>query len=226
MFTKEETMQVLKNEQPKLVRHDFFDGKKSYVQIWDEQKQLVEQIKEGTHPECLLFCEHEEVVTAGRRSHETNIIDQDIPVHEIERGGDVTWHGPGQLVIYPLMKLNGEVFNKGLHEFLRFWEDVLIDWLKNFDVDAGKYGPTGVWVKTPSGEIKKIASQGIAVRRWITYHGLSLNLTNDLSLFKKIRPCDFEPGIMTSLKDLTGAEISVQQAADEIEKLALSRLGL
>lgn len=217
-------MQVLKNRQPKFIRYDFFGGEKSYVEIWNEQKRIVEQIKEGTHPECLLFCEHEEVVTAGRRSHESNILDRSIPVHEIERGGDVTWHGPGQLVIYPLMRLNGELFPKGLHEFLRFWENILIDWLKTFDVDAGQYGPTGVWVKTKSGETKKIASQGIAVRKWITYHGLSLNLTNDLSLFKKIRPCDFEPSVMTSLKELTGCDIRVQQSADEIEKIALNRL--
>lgn len=190
---------------------DFLEwGKPNYEKIWSFQKERVQRIVEGDAQEALIFCEHENVITSGRRSHEDNLVQaSETPVFEIERGGDFTLHSPGQLVIYPIFKLQGRYFPKGLHSFLRFWEEVLIQVFQNqFSLDAGRFGPTGVWIKTTDGQTKKIASIGIAVRRWVTYHGISINVCNDLNLFKSIRPCNFDSSIMTSLSEL-GVDISV-----------------
>jgi len=206
---------------------NFLDWPKpNYQKIWEFQKERVEQIVQGHAQEALIFCEHENVITSGRRSHKENLVQaSQTPVFEIERGGDFTLHSPGQLVIYPVFKLQGEFFPKGLHSFLRFWEEVLIQVFQNkYSLDAGRYGPTGVWIKLPNGQTKKIASIGIAVRRWVTYHGISINVCNELSLFKRIRPCNFDSSIMTSLSEL-GITESPREVAGEI--LAVCRkLGL
>ena len=177
------------------------DSQKDYRSIWDFQKGRIEKIASGNENEAIIFCEHERLITTGRRYKSGNILDQSLPTYDIERGGDVTYHGPGQLVIYPLIKLNGDLFSHGLHEYLRFCEQLVINLLESFSLDAGRYGPTGVWIKEEGGLVKKIASIGVAVRKWVTYHGIALNVSCDLDDFKKIRPCDFEASVMTSLKD-------------------------
>lgn len=200
------------------------ENKKSYPEIWAFQKERVEQIAVGEKKEALIFCEHEELVTAGRRYEKSNILDSKIPVYEIERGGDVTWHGPGQLVIYPLFRLQGELFKGGLHEYLRFWEEVLIHVLSECGLEAGRFGPTGVWVNLGNKNYKKIASIGISVRRWVTYHGIALNISNDLSRFKAIRPCNFESSVMTSLQDLGVKGLGLDFFADQIRAEAIRQL--
>lgn len=170
-----------------------------YASLWRFQLARLEEIYKGEAPECIIFCEHEPVITKGRRFTEGNILQTNVPIHSIERGGDVTWHGPGQLVVYPLLKLHGDIFKKGLHEYLRFCEEVLINVLRQFSLDAGRFGPTGVWVRKEAEELRKIASLGVAVRRWITFHGMALNVNNDLSAFEAIRPCNFDSSIMTSM---------------------------
>jgi lipoyl(octanoyl) transferase len=186
----------------------------SYEQVWEFQKKRVDEIATGLKNECLIFCEHPLTITAGRRAQKENILDADIPIFDIERGGDVTLHSPGQLVIYPLLKLHGEIFSKGLSEYLRLCEEVVIQVLSGLGLQAGRFGPTGVWIKNEGGETKKIASLGVAVRRWITYHGISLNISNDLLAFQKIRPCNFDSSVMTSL-----AEQNVKISMAEMEDL-------
>lgn len=200
------------------------ENKKSYPEIWAFQKDRVEEIATGTQKETLIFCEHEEVVTAGRRYEKSNILDSNIPVFEIERGGDVTWHGPGQLVIYPLFRLQGEIFREGLHEYLRFWESVLISVLKSYGLEAGRFGPTGVWLDIGRQQYKKIASIGISVRRWVTYHGIALNVSNDLSCFQKIRPCNFESSVMTSLQEMGVKNLDLNSLADRIQDEVVHQL--
>lgn len=173
----------------------------SYEAVWKIQKERVDQVARQEAEEALILVEHESVITAGRRSRSENILNHELPVYEIERGGDVTWHGPGQLVIYPILRLYGEFFTKGLNEYLRFCEQVVIDVLSDYGVDAGRYGETGVWIKS-QGKTLKIASIGVAVRRWVTYHGISLNVENSANSFSSIRPCNFESSIMTNLRDL------------------------
>jgi lipoyl(octanoyl) transferase len=180
-----------------------------YEQVWEFQKKRVDEIANGTARECLIFCEHPLTVTAGRRAKKENVLDATLPVFEIERGGDMTLHSSGQLVIYPLLKLHGEIFKKGLSEYLRLCEQVVINVLENFDLRAGRFGPTGIWIEEDSGTIRKIGSIGIAVRRWITYHGIAINISNDLNEFSKIRPCNFESSVMTSLSQ-QGIKISLE----------------
>ncbi len=196
-------------------------AKPNYQRIWDFQKSLVEEIASGQRPESLIFCEHETVITAGRRAKSENLLPQNphasVSVYPIERGGDVTLHNPGQLVMYPLLHLKGERFPGGLHEYLRWLEQITINVLCDLGLDAGRFGPTGVWIKDlSSGEHKKIASIGIAVRRWVTYHGLALNVSNDLSDFGRIRPCDFDSQIMTSLEQ-QGLEVSISQLVERFK---------
>ncbi|MDB5038855.1 MAG: lipoate-protein ligase [Bacteriovoracaceae bacterium] len=190
----------------------------SYSDIWEFQKDRVDAVSKGISPETIIFCEHERVLTAGRRFKSENVLDKTLPLFEIERGGDVTLHAPGQLVIYPILKLNSGRFPGGLHEYLRFIEQVTMDNLKKLGLEAGRFGPTGVWIKNKNGEEKKIASLGIAVRHWITYHGLAINVSNDLADFQKLRPCDFESSIMTSLAN-EGVTISLHALATEIQNL-------
>ncbi|TVQ79038.1 MAG: lipoyl(octanoyl) transferase LipB [Bradymonadales bacterium] len=177
------------------------ENSRSYEEIWRFQKERVEAIAKGQAEEALIFCEHEEVITAGRRYREENLLQKDAKIFFIERGGDLTWHGPGQLVIYPLLKLNGSIFQHGLSEYLRFCEDWVIDVLSGYSLEAGRFGPTGVWLRSePEAPPRKIASIGVAVRRWVTYHGIALNVSNDLLAFEKIRPCNFDASVMTSLE--------------------------
>ena len=191
------------------------EGPKNYEEVWELQKRVVDEVSSDARPDTLIICEHAPVITMGRRAKKENILQSHIPVIDIERGGDVTLHSPGQLVIYPIVKLHGRFFSKGLSEFLRFCEQTIIDAFSSKDLDLGRYGPTGVWAKKPSGEIKKLASIGVAVRRWTTYHGIAINVSNDLRLFQSIRPCDFSSSIMTSLQ-LEGMNLSLDEAAQRM----------
>ena len=191
------------------------NGPNDYEEIWEIQKKVVEEVSSEARPDTLIICEHLPVITVGRRGKKENILQNHIPIVDIERGGDVTLHSPGQLVIYPIVKLHGRLFPKGLSEFLRFCEQTIIDAFSSEALDLGRYGPTGVWVKKPSGETKKIASIGVAVRRWTTYHGMAINVSNDLDLFRNIRPCDFSSSVMTSFQQ-EKTVISVAEAAEKI----------
>lgn len=198
----------------------FFSGEKSYEEIWAFQKALVEQVAQNKADEALIFCEHELCVTAGKRAQESNLLvsGSGIKVYQIERGGDYTLHSPGQLVMYPIMRLGGRLLGRGIHEYLRFLEDVLIRvFSENFSFEAGRFGPTGVWIRDSEGVARKLASIGIAVRRWVTYHGVAINVSNDLGEFSRIRPCNFEASVMTSLRD-QGVDIPLPDLADLLEK--------
>lgn len=192
--------------------------KPNYERIWTYQRELVDKIAAGEAQETILVCEHELCATMGRRAQQSNILSSiGMPIHEIERGGDVTLHAPGQLVIYPLLKLKGERFPGGLHEYLRFLEEWIITFLKDLNLDAGRYGPTGVWVNVESSASpRKIASIGISVRRWVTYHGIALNVSNDLKDFERIRPCDFDASVMTSLSAL-GHNFSLEEVMRRLQ---------
>lgn len=191
----------------------------SYEEIWSLQKKRLEEIARDGAAESLIFCEHELSITSGKRAREQNLLvaDKQVPVHQIERGGDLTLHAPGQLVIYPLFKLGGRLLPKGIHGYLRFLEEAIIQVLtEEYQLKAGRFGPTGVWVKDHSGRDRKIASIGIAVRKWVTYHGAALNVRNDLEEFRRIRPCDFDSSVMTSLQEL-GVEVSLEEVSEQIE---------
>lgn len=183
-----------------------FDCSQTYEEIYKLQKNLVQSRIEDKILDTLLLGEHPDVITLGRGSRPENLLETNgIPVVEIERGGDVTYHGPGQLVVYPVFKLNGS--ERDLHGYLRRLEEVLIKVLKTYDIKGNRrQGWTGVWV----GEYK-IASIGVAIRKWVTYHGFALNVLTDLTRFSRINPCGLPADVMISIEQLCTEKHPVMQ---------------
>lgn len=166
-----------------------------YLSALDLQKRLVESKQHGFSADILLFVEHPHVYTLGRGGKETNVLaPQDVPVIRTSRGGDVTYHGPGQLVVYPIIDLRSKL-RKNVHRYVRNLELTAIRTLQDFGLTAMRRPPfTGIWI-----EDKKIAAIGVAVRRAITFHGLALNVNTDLSYFKRIIPCGLTWADVTSM---------------------------
>lgn len=181
-------------------------GTRPFRDVWTYQHELVIQRQRDAIPDTLLVVEHPHVFTLGRsRAAQANIVAPgDVEVVEIERGGDATYHGPGQLVAYPIVLLgDGE---RDLHKFLRNLEDAAIRVCARANLVANREpGKTGVWTTDRSGARKKLCSIGIACRKWVTFHGLALNVTTDLSYFGRINPCGFESTVMTSMQAQLGA---------------------
>ena len=165
-------------------------GRLRYAAAWELQQSLVEQRKRGEISDQLLFVEHPHVVTLGRNGHQENILASDavlastgIEFHQTNRGGDVTYHGPGQLVGYPIMDL--KEWRRDVVGYVRSIEQVLIDSLGEFGIVAEREaGATGVWVAGA-----KVAAIGVHISRWVTCHGFALNVTTDLQYFQYIVPC-------------------------------------
>ena len=171
-----------------------------YAEALAWQRQLAQDRIAGRLPhDVLLLLEHPPVVTLGRASQAAHLLDgSDIEVVEVERGGDVTYHGPGQLVGYPIIDLTGH--RQDLHWYLRTLEQALIDALGRLDIPAERNpGFTGVWTRG-----RKIASIGVHVKQWVTWHGFALNVTTDLSAFDRIVPCGIAGVEMTSIQRETG----------------------
>ena len=221
-----------------------------YYFVWQLQKQLVEHRLEDAIPNTILVGEHDPVITIGRRSQllspslcegddtENHDPDRrlrepvpadtntgDIPMIEVERGGELTWHGPGQLVVYPIIKLTGT--QRNLHGYLRLLEEVIIRTLAEFNIQGFRNEEsTGVWVTpqptldNPYAQPRKIASVGVAVSRWVTYHGLSLNISNDLSVYQQFSPCGLPGTVMTSLT----AALEQPVALDDVKASLLRNL--
>jgi lipoate-protein ligase B len=174
-----------------------------YRKAYALQKEAVDEVIAGG-PERIFFCEHPAVFTLGRLADERYILTpreelkrRGIRVLSIDRGGEVTLHAPGQMVVYPILDLKRR--GKDLHEYLRRLEGAVIEFLKSYDVAAARNpGKTGVWVGR-----KKIASIGVGVKKWISYHGLAVNINTDLGLFSLIKPCGLDVD-MTSLADIKG----------------------
>jgi lipoate-protein ligase B len=177
------------------------------------QHELVGQRRLGRIPDSVMVVEHPAVFTIGRTGSRKNLLESEqslcargIKVIDVDRGGDITLHSPGQLVIYPIVDLKHRM--KDLHKYLRDLEDVAIGFLARYGVKGQRLpNKTGVWVKDT-----KIASIGVAAKDWVTYHGLSMNINNDISLFSAISPCGIEGLKMTSLKEVLGREIPINSA--------------
>ncbi len=183
-------------------------GLSDYEKTRQLQLQMVDKVIAGEAPDTFIFTSHPPTITIGRGSDVANVLVSDevlakrgVVKYEVERGGDVTFHGPGQQIIYPIMNLENR--GRDLHKFLRDLEEVVINFLRNYDIQGERIsGKTGVWV-----DGKKICAIGIAVKRWVSYHGLALNLDTDLSYFQLINPCGFAPDSVTSLTEITGRPI-------------------
>jgi lipoyl(octanoyl) transferase len=169
----------------------------------------------------LLLLEHDPVYTIGRTPDQSSLLGATHlphPLFAINRGGLATFHGPGQLIGYPIIDLHR--YGQDLHRYLRWLEQALIELLADYEIAAGRReGLTGVWV-----DDRKIASIGVGVRHWITMHGIALNVGGDLSPFAHIVPCGISQVAMTSIEKETGRELSVIDVAAKFEKLARRRL--
>jgi lipoate-protein ligase B len=186
---------------------------------WEFQKEIFPAVRNINFASTLILCQHYPVITLGRKANRSNILVNEtelnlkgIGICEIERGGDVTYHGPGQLIAYPVFDLS--IIKKDINYFLRFLETVIIKTLFEFGVPGERLdGFTGVWFNK-----KKIASIGIAVRNWIAFHGLSINIKkDDLANFNLIRPCGMDIE-MTSLESVLGRNIEINEVREGLIK--------
>jgi lipoate-protein ligase B len=183
-------------------------GTREFGEVWALQKELVAQRQRDEIPDTLVFVEHPHVITLGRGTHKENVLAPgDVPIFEIERGGDVTYHGPGQLVGYPIFLLREP--ERDLHVYLRNLEETLIRAAARFGISGGrKDGWTGLW--TADGA-RKLASIGVAVKRWVTLHGFALNVSTDLSRFAAINPCGLEATIMGSMESVLARRVGLAE---------------
>ena len=175
-------------------------GLRPYDEVHAWQERLVEKRAAGEVPNLLLTGQHPAVITLGRKSKGDFPAGGDVPVVEVERGGEATYHGPGQLVAYPIVHLTQA--RRDLHRFQRDLEEIGIRVCRDLRLEAGRVeGKTGVWTQG-----KKVMSLGIAVRRWVTWHGVALNVTTDLAPFRRVNPCGLDGSVMTSLADRLGRD--------------------
>jgi lipoyl(octanoyl) transferase len=188
-------------------------GTREFGEVWTHQRELVAARQKDEIPDTLLLVEHPHVITAGRSAHQENLLATDgVPIFEIERGGDVTYHGPGQLVGYPIFLLrDGE---RDLHVYLRNLEEAIIRACATFGL-AGerKSGWTGVWT---TGGARKLASIGVAVKRWVTMHGFALNVSTELARFAAINPCGLDAAVMASMSGELGRPVALPAVKEAI----------
>ena len=190
-------------------------GVVDYLSAWKLQKQIHQDVVNLQTENTLLLLEHPSVYTAGRR---TEILDRpldDTPVIDVDRGGKITWHGPGQLVGYPIVKLKNSTDVVG---FVRELETALISICAEFGVKADRYCErSGVWVRDDQSD-RKIAAIGLRVAKGVTMHGFALNVNPDLSAFEKIIPCGISGAKVTSLSAELGSEITINEVLPAIKK--------
>lgn len=195
-----------------------------YGKALDLQLTTLERRAAGEIPDTLLLLTHPHVYTFGRAGNSENLLADPealardgIPVERVGRGGDVTYHGPGQLVGYPIVRLA----RPDVHRFVRSVEAALIEALAGFGVQAQRIdGLTGVWIGD-----RKIASIGVGVKRWVTYHGFALNVSTDLSYFDRIHLCGLRDRAATSIREVTGDEIPVERVGDAVSAACERHLG-
>ena len=198
-------------------------GRLGFAEALARQEELVAAKRaQPDAPDALWLLEHEPVYTIGRSPDQTSLRGAKHlphPLFEINRGGQATYHGPGQLVGYFLLDLRR--YGQDLHRYLRWIEALLIELLAQYEVEAKtRAGLTGVWI-----EDRKIASIGVGVRHWITMHGFALNVSGDLSPFDHITPCGIANVAMTSIEKETGAIHGLTAVAGEMEDLVRKRIG-
>jgi len=186
-----------------------------YNKVWDLQRKLMLQRSNHQIPDTLILVEHPHVFTVGKAvSDEIPSKLDGVPVIRVERGGQWTYHGPGQLVGYPILDLDAR--GRNIHNFLWCIEETIILTLNEFSIKAGRVegkGKTGVWVGK-----RKIASIGAAVRNWVTFHGFALNVNPDMKYFSMIEPCGMPSSTMTSIKEYLNCEIDFNKVKESISR--------
>lgn len=206
-----------------------------YKQCWEYQETLMKEVidlklknRELAEPEKLsskhhlLFCEHPHVYTLGKSGSENNLLIneeqlkfKEATFYKINRGGDITYHGPGQLVGYPILDL--DYFFNDIHKYMRYLEEIIILTLKEFEIESGRIdGLTGVWLDCDKPEkARKICAFGVRLSRWVTMHGWAFNVNCDLDYFKNIIPCGIDDKQVTSLEK----ELGYKVAMNDVKKI-------
>ncbi len=201
-------------------------GLSPYATVHDLQRRLVDQRSRGEGQDVLLLLEHAPTITVGRgRDAALGLLDPGAtPVVEVERGGQATWHGPGQLVAYPIVALHPP--QRDLHAHMRALEQAVIDVLAELGLPSQRDSRnTGVWLPSPPGLPRKVCSVGIACRRWVTWHGLALNVHSDPTSFDSISPCGFPSTVMTRLADHKTPAPALEALRDPLADALAHRLG-
>ncbi|CAB4805754.1 unannotated protein [freshwater metagenome] len=197
-------------------------GLLEYETAWQLQREIQAGVIAGITPNTLLLLEHPPVFTAGRRTSELDRPTDGTPVINVDRGGKITWHGPGQIVGYPIVKLKN---GNDVVGFVREIENALIEVCKEFGVNAERYCErTGVWIRDAKGD-RKLAAIGIRVAKGVTMHGFALNVNPDLSWFTRIIPCGIPDVEVTSLSVELGRNISIVEILDSVTRNITSALG-
>lgn len=189
-------------------------GLSEYQEIWDLQKILFKRVTDSRDQNFLLLTEHKPVITIGKSGTEAHLVadsqslqNRDIEVIKVDRGGDITFHGPGQLVGYPIFNLHN--FKLDIHWYLRSLEQIIIDTLLQFNIKSTRVkNLTGVWIGG-----KKICAIGVKITRWITMHGFALNVTTDLDYFQHIIPCGIRERGVTSISEILGNNIALKDVS-------------
>ena len=191
-------------------------GTLDYLSAWDEQRRVHQAVVDGTRPDTVMLLEHPSVYTAGKRTEPADRPIDGTPVIDVDRGGKLTWHGPGQLVGYPIVALPEPI---DVVAFVRRVEQVLIDVCAEVGVAATRIeGRSGAWVPADErGPARKIGALGIRVVRGVTLHGFALNGNCDLSAYDKIVPCGIRDAGVTSLSAELGRDVTVAEALDPVE---------
>lgn len=213
-------------------------GQKDYKETWDYQEELFKSIidrkiqnrneNESVQTDnYLLFVEHPHVYTLGKSGSPLHLLlseqklkEINATFYKINRGGDITYHGPGQLVAYPILDLDN--FFTDIHKYLRLLEESVIQTLKEYGIESGRVdGLTGVWIDGDTPDARKICAMGVKSSRWVTMHGIGFNISTDLNYFSHIVPCGIEDKSVTSLQRELGREVSVQEVKEILlEKMA------
>ncbi len=199
-----------------------------YKEAWDLQEKLFQKTvqqkidfrngnKDIKTSNYIIFCEHPHVYTLGKSGSEENLLlnshqltEKEAAYYKINRGGDITYHGPGQLVVYPILDL--DLFFTDIHKYMRFLEEVVINTLKEFDIESNRVeGLTGVWIEGDTARARKICAMGVKSSRWVTMHGLGFNINTDLNYFSHIIPCGIDDKAVTSMKQELGLTLSMEK---------------
>lgn len=207
----------------------------AYQEAWDFQESLlklavdlkIENRKQNTAvlpAHHLLFCEHPHVYTLGKSGAAENLLLDQVHLDQIEaqffkinRGGDITYHGPGQLVMYPIFDL--EQFFTDIHQYLRYLEEAVIQTLTHFGIKATRFeGLTGVWLDPEGPNARKICAMGVKCSRWVTMHGIALNVDPDLSYFGNIVPCGIQDKAVTSMSAELGRKIDINEVRSVLSR--------
>ena len=205
-----------------------------YKEAWDFQENLFKKAidlkiakRNGETEEIpenhLLFCQHPHVFTLGKSGNQENLLlnheqldEHEAAFYKINRGGDITYHGPGQLVVYPIFDL--EQFFTDIHKYMRFLEEAVILTLKDYGIESGRVeGLTGVWIDGDTKQARKICAMGVKSSRWVTMHGIGFNINTDLNFFSHIIPCGIDDKAVTSMQRELGYELNMSEVAVRLQ---------